>query len=75
MWKYEKLSKIIKNDYCTDFMFQEVMVCVTCSPSILSLIFLNFPLVFKTSQKFVEFYVYRFKLRNLFINSNKMSYI
>ena len=25
----------IKN-YCTDFMFQEVMVCVTCSPSILS---------------------------------------
>ena len=25
------------NNYCTDFMFQEVMVCVTCSPSILSL--------------------------------------
>ena len=44
------------NNYCTDFMFQEVMV-------------------FKISQKFVEFYVYRFKLRNLFINSNKMSYI
>ena len=21
------------NNYCTDFMFQEVMVCVTCSPS------------------------------------------
>ena len=64
----------IKN-YCTDFMFQEVMVCVTCSPSILSLIFFNFPLVFKISQKFVEFSFYRFKLRNLFINSNKMSYI
>ena len=63
------------NNYGTDFMFQEVMVCVTCSSSILSLIFLNFPLVFKTSQRFVEFYVYRFKLRNLFINSNKMSYI
>ena len=63
------------NNYCTDFMFQEVMVCVTCSPSILSLIILNFLLVFKISQKFVEFYVYRFKLRNLFINSNKMSYI
>ena len=43
-----------------DFMFQEVMVCVTCSPSILSLIISNFLLVFKISQKFVEFYVYRF---------------
>ena len=59
------------NNYCTDFMFQEVMVC---SPSKLSLIVSNFPIVFKISQKFVEFYVYRFKLRNLFINSNKMSY-
>ena len=63
------------NNYFTDFMFQEVMVCVTCSPSILSLIIFDFLLVFKISQKFVEFYVYRFKLRNLFINSNKMSYI
>ena len=63
------------NNYCTDFMFQEVMVCVTCSPSILSLIIFNFLLVFKISQKVVEFYVYRFKLRNAFINSNKMSYI
>ena len=63
------------NNYCTDFMFQEVMMCVTCSPSILSLIIFNFLLVFKISQKFVEFYVYRFNLRNFFINSNKMSYI
>ena len=63
------------NNYCTDFMFQEVMVCITCSPSILSIIIFNFLLVFKISQKFVEFYVYRFKLRNLFINSNKLSYI
>ena len=63
------------NDYCTDYMFQEVMVCITCSPSILSLIIFNFLLVFKISQKFVEFYVYKFKLKNLFINSNKMSYI
>ena len=63
------------NNYCTDFMFQEVMVCVTCSPSMLSLIIFNFLLVFKISQKFVEFYVYMFLLRNLFINSNKMSYI
>ena len=38
------------NNYCTDFMFQEVMVCVTCSPSILSLIVFNFLLVFKISQ-------------------------
>ena len=63
------------NNYCIDFTFQEVMVCVTCSPSILSLIIFNFLLVFKISQKFVEFYVYRFQLWNLFINSNKMSYI
>ena len=48
------------NNYCTDFMFQEVMVCVTCSPSILSLIIFNFLLDFKISQKFDEFYVYRF---------------
>ena len=48
------------NNHCTDFMFQEVMVCVTCSPSILSLIIFNFLLVFKISQKFVEFYVYMF---------------
>ena len=65
----------IKFNYCTDFMFQEVMVCVTCSFSILSLIIFNFLLVFQISQKFVEFYVYRFYFRNLFINSNKMSYI
>ena len=42
------------NNYCTDFMFQGVMVCVTCSPLILSLIIFNFLLVFKISQKFVE---------------------
>ena len=63
------------NNYCTDCMFQEVMVCVTCSPSILSLIIFNLVLVFKISQKFVEFYVFRFQLRNVFINSDKMSYI
>ena len=66
---------MFNNTYCTDFKFQEVMVCVTCSPSIMSLIIFYFLLVFKISQKFVEFYVYWFKLRNLFINSNKMSYI
>ena len=48
------------NNYCTDFMFQEIMVCITYSSSILSLIIFNFFLVFKISQKFVEFYVYRF---------------
>ena len=26
------------NNYWTDFMFQEAMMCETCSPSILSLI-------------------------------------
>ena len=48
------------NNYCTDFMFQEAMMCETCSSSILSLIIFNFLLVFKISQKFVEIYVYRF---------------
>ena len=48
------------NNYCTDFMFQEVMVCVTCSPSILSLVIFNFLLVFKKSQKCVEIYVNMF---------------
>ena len=60
------------NNYCTDLMFKEVMVCVTCSPSILSLIIFNFLLVFEISQNFVEFHVYMFQLRNLFINSNKI---
>ena len=70
----EKLLKMMFiNNYCTDFMFQEVMVCVTCSPSILSLIIFNFLLVFKISQKFIEICVDRFQLWNLFINSNKMS--
>ena len=48
------------SNYSTDFMFQEVMVCVSCSPSILSLIIFNFLLVFKISQEFVEIHVYRF---------------
>ena len=48
------------NNYCTDFMFQEVMVCVTHSSSILSLIIFNFLLVSKVSKEFVEIHVYRF---------------
>ena len=48
------------NNYCTDFMFQEVMVCVIYSSLILSLIIFNFLLVFKISQEFVEIHVYRF---------------
>ena len=58
MKKYYKLLKMMFiNNYCTDFMFQEAMMCETCSPSILSLIISNFILVFKISQKFVEMYV------------------
>ena len=54
---YKQLSKLMLiNNYCTDFMFQEVMVCVTYS-SILSLIIFNFLLVFKISQEFVEIHV------------------
>ena len=61
MKNYQKLLKMMFiNNYCTDFMFQEVMVCVTCSPSIVPLIIFNFLLVFKILQKFVEFYVYKF---------------
>ena len=48
------------NNCCTDFMFQEVMVCVMYSSSIMSLIIFNFLLVFKISQQFVEIYVNRF---------------
>ena len=61
MKNYQKLLKMMFIDnYCTDFMLREVMVCVTCSPSILSLIIFNFLLVFKISQEYVEFYDYRF---------------
>ena len=68
------------NDYCTDFMFQEVMVCVTCSPSILSLITFNFLLVLKISQKFVEFlilqvkikkFIYKFQQNELYLENKK----
>ena len=48
------------NNYCTDFMFQEVMVCVTYTSLISSLIIFNFLLVFKISQEFVEIHVYWF---------------
>ena len=69
---YQKLLKVMFiNNYCTDFMFQEVMVCVTYSLSILSLIVFNFLLVFKISKEFVEIRVYI--IMNLFINSNQMS--
>ena len=59
---YKLLKMMFINNYCTDFMFQEAMMCETCSPSRLSLINFNFLLVFKISQKFVEIYVYRFHL-------------
>ena len=48
------LKLMFINNCCTDFMFQEVMVRVTYSSSILSLIIFNFLLVFKISQEFVE---------------------
>ena len=48
------------NIYCTDFMFQEAMMCETYSLSILSFIIFNFLLVFKISQKFVEIYVFMY---------------
>ena len=57
---YKILKMMFLNNYCTDFMYQEAMMCETCSPSILALIIFNFLLVFKISQKFVEIYVYMF---------------
>ena len=60
------------NNYCTDVMFQEVMVCVTCSPSILCLIIFNFLLVFK-----IEFYVlikkfiHKFQQNELYLENKK----
>ena len=48
------------HNYCTDFMFQEAMMCETYSSSIMSLIIFNFLLVFKISQEFVEIHVYMF---------------
>ena len=42
------------DNYCTDFMFQEVMVCVTFIFN-LSLIIFNFLLVFKISKEFLKF--------------------
>ena len=57
---YKLLNLMFINNYCTDFMFQEVMVCVTYSSSIFSLIIFNFLLIFKISQEFVEIHVYRF---------------
>ena len=74
MKNYEILLKMMfMNNYYTDFMFQEAMMCETCSPPILSFMISNFLLVFKLSQKFVEIYVYMFWFWNLFINSNKMT--
>ena len=57
---YKLLKMMFINNYCTDFMFQEAIMCETCLLSILSLIIFNFLLVFKIPQKFVEIYVYSF---------------
>ena len=50
---------IYLNNYCTDFVFLVVIVCVTYSSTILSLIIFNFPLDFKISLLFVGNYIYR----------------
>ena len=48
---YKLLEMMFINNYCTDFMFQESMMCETCSPSILSLIILKFPFNFQDITK------------------------
>ena len=59
---YKLLKMMFINNYCTDFMFQEAMMCETCLPSMLSLIIFNFLLVFKISQKFVMVRVWQCSL-------------
>ena len=46
------------DNYCIDFMFLVVIVCVAYSSTILSFIIFNFHLVFKISILFVEIYFY-----------------
>ena len=56
-----KNMKIINLDnYCTDFMFPVVMMCVTYSTTILYLAMFNFPLDLRDITLFVEIYIYRF---------------
>ena len=51
MKNYDKLLQMtFINNYCTDFMFQEVMMCETCSPLILSHYF-QFPFSFQDITK------------------------
>ena len=53
---YQKSLKLMFiNNYCTDFMFQEVMVCVTYLSSILSLIIFNFLLVSRYLKSLLKF--------------------
>ena len=47
---YKLLKMMFINNYSTDFMFQEVMMCETCSPSILSHYF-QFPFSFQDITK------------------------
>ena len=44
------------NNYCTDFMFEEVIVCITYSSSILSLIIFNNLLKFMSTGFNFEIY-------------------
>ena len=60
------------NNYCTDFMFQEVMVCVTCSPSIFSLIIFNFLLVFILClQVLIKKFIHKFQQNELYLENKK----
>ena len=72
------------NNYCIDFMFQEVMVCVTCSPSILSLIFFQFPFSFQDitevcwilCPKFlVKKFIHKFKQNELYLENKKVFFL
>ena len=57
---YKRILKMVfLINYCTDFMFLTVIVCVTYSSTILSLMIFNFPLALKISLLFVEIYVLR----------------
>ena len=51
-------------NYCTDFMFLVIIVCVTHIHLRYCLINFNFPLAFKISLMFSEIYVYMLFLKN-----------
>ena len=71
---YQKLLKLMFiNNYCTDFMFKEVVVCVTYLSSILSLIIFNFLLVCWNSclQVLIMKFIHKFQQNEWYLENKK----